>query len=278
MRTVALIGDPVAHSVSPSMQRAAFRVAGLDLDYVAVRVRPEDLAAELPSLVETHAGLNVTRPLKEAVIPLLDEVAPEARDAGSVNTIRVRRGRTTGRSTDGAGFMAALRRAGAPVARRAVVLGTGGGARAVTATLTGAGTSVTMVGRNERAGPGAAASASAAFLSWDPASLARAVDDADLLVNATPVGQVPDSDGCPVPPDVRLHPGLTVFDLVYRPRVTELLRRAEAAGCRTVEGIDMLIEQGARSFEIWTGIPAPIDDMRTAALAALDVPVREEAV
>ncbi len=259
MRTVALIGDPVDHSVSPEMQRAAFRVAGLDLDYVAVRVRPEDLAAELPGLVETHAGLNVTRPLKEAVIPLLDEVAPEARDAGSVNTVAVKRGRTSGRSTDGAGFLAALRRTGAPAVRRAVVLGTGGAARAVSAALTGTGASVTMTGRDRR-------------------NLVRDLDDADLLVNATPVGQVPDSDGCPVPADVRLHPGITVFDLVYRPRVTELLRRATAAGCRTVEGIDMLVEQGARSFEIWTGIPAPIDDMRTAALAALDASVREDAV
>lgn len=278
MRTVALIGDPVAHSVSPAMQRAAFRVAGLDLDYVAVRVRPEDLAAELPGLVEAHAGLNVTRPLKEAVIPFLDEVAPEARDAGSVNTIAVKRGRTSGRSTDGPGFLAALRRMGAGEVRRAVVLGTGGAARAVTAALTGTGVSVTVIGRNRRAGSSLAEEMGSAFVTWEPTHLADAVATAGLLVNATPIGQIPDMDGCPVPADVRLHQELTVFDLVYRPRATELLRRAASAGCRTVEGIDMLIEQGARSFEIWTGIPPPVDDMRTAALAALGAPVREEAV
>ncbi|MGH2664116.1 MAG: shikimate dehydrogenase [Actinomycetota bacterium] len=275
MKTVALIGDPVSHSVSPAMHRAAFEVAGVDLDYVTVRVPREDLPAALPNLMEQHAGLNVTRPLKEAVIPLLDEVAPEALSAGSVNTIRVRRGRTVGRSTDGAGFLAALRRADAGPVRRAVVLGIGGAARAVTWALTRAGAPVTMVGRDLDAGRGVAAAVGATFLPWEVRDLAPAVAHADLLVNATPIGQASDTEGCPLPDDVPFHGELTVFDLVYRPRVTELLRRAAAAGCPTVEGIDMLIEQGARSFEIWTGVPAPADVMRAAALAALEAPARE---
>ena len=132
-----------------------------------------------------------------------------------------------------------------------------------------------MIGRDGRTGPGVAKAVGGTFAPWEPTTLARAVAAADLLVNATPVGQAPESEGCPVPDDISFHPELTVFDLVYRPRVTELLRRATAAGCRTIEGIDMLIEQGARSFEIWTGVPAPADVMRAAALAALDAPAQE---
>ncbi|HXF56379.1 MAG TPA: shikimate dehydrogenase [Actinomycetota bacterium] len=266
---VALIGDPVAQSVSPEMQRAAFAALGLDLDYVAVRVPLDELPAIWPRLAASFRGLNVTRPLKQAVIPYLDGLSEEARRARSVNTVRFVQGRAEGHSTDGAGFLAALRRAGVGRVGRALVLGTGGAARAVVAALRSEGTVVRVSGRNRRAGQRLANELGARYVPPETRALSTAVAMADLLVNATPVGSWPDVAASPLPDSVQLHPGLTVFDLVYRPRRTALLDRAARAGCRTVGGIEMLVEQGARSFELWTGLSAPVEIMREAALRAL---------
>lgn len=266
---VALIGDPVAQSVSPQMQRAAFAALGLDLDYVAVRVPLEELPATWPRLAASFRGLNVTRPLKQAVIPYLDGLSEEARRARSVNTVRFTEGRAEGHSTDGAGFLAALRRAGVGRVGRALVLGAGGAARAVVAALRSEGTVVRVSGRNRRAGQRLANELGARYVPPETRALSTAVAMSDLLVNATPVGSWPDVTASPLPDAVELHPGLTVFDLVYRPRRTALLDRAARAGCRIVEGIEMLVEQGARSFELWTGLPAPVEVMREAALRAL---------
>jgi shikimate dehydrogenase len=279
-RSVLLLGDPVAHSVSPPMQRAAFAAAGLvGWTYEARRVRP----AELPDAWHrlgaggdgAVAGLNVTIPLKEAVVALVDDLAPEARAAGSVNTVVFDRSRRTiGDSTDGAGFMAALARVDARDRRRAVILGTGGAARAVAAALRNAGSEVLILGRRPAAGRRIANDLGVSFERWesrDARSLRRALLDADLLANATPVGSVAGDPGAsPIPADVNIDPTVTVFDLVYRPRRTALLARAAAAGCLVVEGIEMLVEQGARSFERWTTVPAPVDVMRAAAYRALD--------
>lgn len=262
MRTIALIGDPVAHSISPAMHRAAFAAAGLDLDYVGVRVPRGSLAESWLALRGAHAGLNVTRPLKVEVLPLLDGVSSGVRRAGSVNTVVFEDGRAIGHSTDGPGFVAALARAGVSP-RRVVVLGAGGVARAIVAALKDA--DVSAWARNP-----AAARLLPGVRALTNGDLAGAVARADLLVNATPVGQAPDTEGCPLLATVALHGGLTVFDLVYRPRVTPLLALALRAGCPTVEGVDMLVEQGVRSFELWTGRPAPVEAMREAAQAAVD--------
>jgi shikimate dehydrogenase len=265
MRTIALIGDPVVQSPSPQMHRAAFASAGVDLDYVAERVT----AAELPVLFEDirakHIGLNVTRPLKELIVPLLDEVRGEAATTGSVNTVTFADGRAVGESTDGPGFMSALRRSGAPEPQRALLLGSGGSARAVGAALRSAGAEVTIAARNAERGSAVAELLGARAIPLDAAPVAEALDAADLLVNTTPLGQT-----SPLPEDVRLRPGLTVFDIVYAPEQTALLARALDAGCRTVGGLMMLIEQAALSFEIWTGVTAPRETMRRAAFEAFD--------
>jgi shikimate dehydrogenase len=267
---VALIGDPVSGSVSPAMHRAGFREAGMDWGYRAVRVGGHELREVFPELRSSFAGLNVTRPLKESILPLLDRRADEAERAGSVNTV-VFEEEAWGHSTDGAGFLAALRRGGASDPRRAVILGTGGAARAVAAALTGVGAQVAMFGRNQQAGTRVAHDLGVSFEGRAGQGEERGpLASADLLVNATPLGSDHDGKGLSMPPWWTLHPGLTVFDLVYRPRRTALLRRAEVAGCRTVEGIEMLIEQGALSFELWTGRPAPVAAMREAAYRALE--------
>jgi shikimate dehydrogenase len=272
-RPVALIGDPVAHSVSPAIHRAAFAALGLDLDYVVLRVGREELADAFPLLRRTYLGLNVTTPLKEAAIPLLDSLSPTALRAGSVNTVLFGDGSARGMSTDGEGFMAALRARQTPGAwspRWALILGMGGAARAVAASLLGGRAAVIVSGRNAQAGRRMAADLGLRFVPAEPGPLADAVASADLLVNATPVGGPAGPAASPLPDSVPLHPGLVVFDLVYRPRRTPLLARAEAAGCATVEGIEMLVEQAARSFEIWTSLPAPVEVMREAAYRAVE--------
>lgn len=271
---IALIGDPVSHSASPAMQRAAFAAAGLAMDYTAVRIGAQELVVAFPDLRRRFAGLNVTRPLKEEVLPLLDAVSPAAAGAGSVNTVVFSGGAAQGDSTDGAGFLAALARVPHPRVRRALILGTGGAARAVAAALRQNGATVEVAGRNAGAAQRLREHLGVDVIGTDVGSIAAAVRSADLLVNATPVG----AEGGPamstlpatvLPDTVPLHPALVVVDLVYRPRRTPLLERAALAGCRTVEGIEMLIEQGARSFELWTGGRAPVPEMRRAAYAAL---------
>jgi shikimate 5-dehydrogenase len=180
-----------------------------------------------------------------------------------------RRGVAIGDSTDGAGFIAALRRAEPGRVGTAVVLGTGGAARAVSAALTADGTRVTVSGRNGAAGSRLASDlAGVTFVGID--RVADAVGAADVVVNATPVGGSGRTRSDPLPEGVALPAAAIAFDLVYRPRRTAFLRRATRAGCRSVEGIEMLIEQGARSFELWTGLDAPIDAMRAAAYRALE--------
>ena len=266
---IGLIGDPVRNSISPLMHKAAFRATGLDLAYEAVRVRREELGRAFPKLRDRFAGLNVTRPLKEAVIPYLDRVGPKALRARSVNTI-VFDDQAFGHSTDGTGFMTALGRAGVSAIRRAVVLGTGGAARAVAASLADHGAEVVVWGRNVAAGRRMRDELAVSFVPAGPEvePLASALSQSELLVNATPVGG--EADDIPLPSGIRLDPGTCVFDLVYDPRRTRLLREAEASGCLPVQGIEMLIEQGARSFELWTGREAPVEVMRMAAYRALD--------
>jgi shikimate dehydrogenase len=259
---VALIGDPVAHSVSPPMQQAALDACGLSLTYVAVRVPRGELPRELERLRAGCIGLNVTRPLKEDILPLLDSVSRDASRAGSVNTVVFRDGRAEGHSTDGHGLLAALARRVEGAPPLALILGTGGAARAVAAALEDAGSSVVVTGRNRRAGEAIASELGVRFVPSDDVREAP-----DLLVNATPLGG---RRGEMLPLEgIRLRPGSAVFDLVYRPRSTPLLRLAAERGCTTIEGIEMLIEQGARSFELWTRAPAPLAVMRTAAYQVL---------
>ncbi len=270
-RALALVGDPVSTSVSPAMHRAAFEQAGLDWTYEAVTIPRGALPDSWPTLRDRFHGLNVTVPHKEAVLALLDRISPSAGRARSVNTVTFEGDLARGESTDGPGFIAALSSAGVTSVRRAVILGTGGAARAVVMALRDLGAEVVMAGRNATAGPAIASGVGARFIPSDAEPLLRALATADLLVNATPLGGEAGLSGSPLP-DVPLPGGAAVFDLVYRPRRTPLLERAAAAGCRTIEGIEMLIEQGARSFEIWTGVPAPVEAMRQAARAALGVP------
>jgi len=271
---VGLLGWPLAHSVSPAMQDAAFRALGLPWRYELLPVPPGELAAAVAALEEQgFAGANVTVPHKEAAVALVDQVEAGAQAIGAVNTLVRRGGVWLGTNTDAAGFMAALRGAGfEPAGRRALVLGAGGAARAVVYALGQAGCPAVVYNRTverarrlaqELASPGAAAATVVASLAG------LDLDGLDLLVNATALGQWPRAEASPWPEALPLPAHWTVFDLVYNPAETRLLARARATGATAVSGLEMLVQQGALSFTLWTGLAAPLQVMRTAARQAL---------
>ena len=235
-----LLGWPTSHSLSPPMQNAGFAALGLDWVYVPLPTPPESLVAAVRGLQALgFAGANVTIPHKQAVIPLCDELDEIARAAGSVNTLVFDGDRVLGSSTDGDAVTAQIDAGG----RRVLVLGAGGSSRAVVEALGRAGAEVTVASRRE---PG-----------WPPSA-----EGYDILVNATPV-----KEELIVAP----HEGMEVVDLAYLPdgRDTALLAAARAAGCDVVvDGLDVLLYQGAAAFERWTRLPAPLAAMREALRGA----------
>jgi shikimate dehydrogenase len=265
---VALIGDPVAHSVSPAIQNAAFRELGLNFVYLAFRVPTVDLRDAIAGQRGLGLrGVNITIPHKTAVLPLLDEIDEQAKLIGAVNCIVNDSGRLTGHNTDAPGFLSALRRGGfEPKGEKAVVLGAGGAARAVVFALRAAGAAVTIVNRTPAAAIALAAAANVDALPLT--NLNQALAGASLVVNGTSVGMSPEEDTTPLPASL-LRPGMLVFDTVYRPRPTRLLKEAASAGCAVIDGLEMLVEQGALAFVLWTGAAAPRPVMRQAAEAAL---------
>jgi shikimate dehydrogenase len=256
-RRVAVIGHPIAHSRSPRMHAAAFAALGLNWRYDAIDVPPEALDGFLEGLPASGlVGVNVTIPHKQAVLGRCAELAPEAQAAGSVNTLLVRPdGGLAGHSTDGRGLLWAIR--DVPVGE-ALVLGAGGAARAAAAALADAGWRVAVSARREQA----AAELGLPVVGWPPAELPY------LVVNATPVGQSGDLALLPVDA-AQLRPGMTVCDLAYRAdgEPTALVLAAARAGARVVHGLQVLVGQGALAFELFTGLPAPIDVMQAAVRA-----------
>lgn len=270
-RVLAVWGHPVSHSRSPAMHNAALQSLGLGWAYVPFDVAPANVAAAVAGLrAMNFVGANVTVPLKEVVSGHLDDLDDEAARIGSVNTIHNVNGRLRGYSTDGAGFLRALEAAGeATEGRQAYVLGAGGSARAVSFALAGRGATVQIANRTaERA---AALAAQVNRFYPDAARTAGWGSEAapfDLLVNTTSLGMHPHLETAPALPPGTLRPGLFVYDLVYAPPETALLAQARAAGCRTENGLGMLVFQGALSLSLWTGLPVadlPIEAMGRAA-------------
>jgi shikimate dehydrogenase len=265
-----LVGDPVEHSMSPAMQNAAFRELGLDWVYVALRVPKERLGDAVRGLrAMGFAGANVTIPHKREVMRFLDEVDPLARQIGAVNTIVNRNGRLAGYNTDGEGALKAIAGEGIRLkGKRAVILGAGGAAHAIASTLAKkAGLESLLIlnivegeARELAARVQAGSKARVEGLKLDRDTIAAAVAEADLVINATSVGMVPEPHDSLVPRGL-LRKGLAVFDVVYNPLETRLVREAKAAGCKVVTGEKMLANQGAASFELWTGRKAPAKTM-----------------
>ena len=276
---LGIIGAPIGHSISPKFQQAALDYYGIDGTYQAWEVAPPRVEDFIRSLRRPEVlGINVTVPHKRAVIPILDNVDQWATEAGAVNTIVHRDGRLSGHNTDGYGFLRALREAGGfePQGRRVLVLGAGGAARGVVLALIGEGIGQLIVANRTLARAEALIQLARARgvvgqaipLSWNELSLAAV--QSDLIINCTTIGMThgPDAKGTPL----LLHqipPTALVYDLVYNPLETPLLREAARAGAGVLGGIHMLVYQGAASFEMWTGKPAPVEVMLNAATQAM---------
>ncbi|MFC2018779.1 shikimate dehydrogenase [Chloroflexota bacterium] len=273
-----LIGSPVEHTMSPAMHNAAFTEMGLDYRYVAFEVAGDDVGAAVAGMRALKIrGLNVTIPHKVSVIPCLDELDDLAEKIGAVNTIVNNDGVLKGYNTDASGFLESLLEKGIePEGKSAVVLGAGGASRAISFILARRGAHLVILNRLEELDWAVelAARISEAFgeeikaLEMTEANLAGALAGADILVNATSVGMSPHVEGTPVPAGL-LRGGLTIFDVVYNPLQTRLLREAEVAGARAISGVDMLIWQGVLAFEKWTGLRPPVELMRNEVMKVL---------
>jgi shikimate dehydrogenase len=272
---VGVFGSPVAENPTGVMQEAGFAALGLNWRYLTIEVRREDLAAAMQGMrAMNFAGINCTIPHKVAVLQYLDEVSPDARLMGAVNTVRRAGNRLIGENTDGKGFLRALRDdAGVdPQGKHVVVLGAGGAARAVCVELALAGAqTIDVVNRTpERAQElvwllNEHTPVKAAYVPW--MSGLRVAAATDLLVNCTSIGLYPDVGGIP---DIDTHaiaPHMVVCDVIPNPPNTPLLRAAAARGAKTIDGLGMLVYQGAIAFKMWTGHDAPVAVMKSALAA-----------
>jgi len=277
-RVCGIIGDPIEHTMSPVMHNAAFEKMGVDYFYVPFRVKKEQLAKAIEGVRALNIrGLNVTIPHKVDIIPFLDGLDPLAKRIGAVNTVVNDEGILTGYNTDATGFLQALLERGIePRGGNIVILGAGGASRAISFILAETGSNLVILNRLLELdwAEELASRLSHTFakeveaLELNQKNLAEALEKADILVNATSVGMTPSMDETLVPFNL-LKPGLVVFDIVYNPIKTRLLREAEEAGAKIISGIDMLVWQGALAFEKWTGIKAPIELMREEVIKIL---------
>lgn len=279
MRVCYLLGYPVGHSMSAVMHNAAFRELGLDYRYELKSVPPDELGALVASQLRgtDFAGASVTIPHKLAIIEHLDGVDPSALRIGAVNTIVNEDGRLKGFNTDGVGALRGMTEAYGEVEEaRVVMVGAGGAARAVGYHLSTGVRELTIanrtLGRAEELAKSLSANpecrAAVRSIPLERDALRAAIEEADILVNGTPLGMHPKTDDTPVQKEM-LHPGLLVFDLVYNPIKTRLLREAEEAGAAILPGVNMLVYQGAAAFKMWTGVDSPVETMKAAVVGAL---------
>jgi shikimate dehydrogenase len=277
-RVCALIGDPIEHTMSPPMHNAAYKELGLDYIYLPFQVKQEHLRQAVAGLKALHVrGFNVTMPHKVSIIPMLDGLDPLAEKIGAVNTVVNDNGVLTGYNTDGLGVLKALLEKGLePEGKKVVVIGAGGASRAISYVLAQRGARLTILNRKlelDWADKIAASirkdlGAAVKVMELGVKQLESALAGADILIHATSVGMSPDTGKSLVPAEL-FKSGLTVFDVIYSPLKTKLLREAEDAGCRTIGGVDMLVWQGVLCFEKWTGQPAPFETMRREAIRML---------
>ena len=275
-----IIGDPIGHSMSPIMHNAAFEKVGIDYLYLPFKVKREELGKAIDGMRALNIrGFNVTIPHKVDVMQFLDELDPLAEKIGAVNTIVNDDGFLKGFNTDAAGFLQALlEREIEPRGKNVVIMGAGGAARAISFILAERGASLAILNRTLDKARECADRIAKLFQSEAEAlqlnreNQAAALSKADILVNTTSVGMSPSTGETPVASEL-LFPSLIVCDIVYNPVETRLLREAREAGTETIDGVDMLVWQGALAFEKWTGQKAPFEIMRKELIEALSRPV-----
>ncbi len=263
-----LVGKPISHSVSPAMHNAALAAARLDAVYLPFPAADADDFVRFARALGVR-GASVTIPFKVSLFERVDEVYAVARRIGAINTIKALDGRWIGGNTDAAGFLSPLRDRMELNGTRVAVLGAGGSARAVAVALSSSRALVTVYARDLAKAKGVAMTASASAATFPPPA-----GSWDLLVNCTPVGMYPGTDDTPL--NASLLTGRFVYDLVYNPTVTRLMREAARAGCETIGGLEMLVAQAHEQFEWWTGSKPPAGVMREAAVTRLAEFMRHE--
>jgi shikimate dehydrogenase len=273
-----IIGDPIEHTMSPVMHNAAFNKLGMDYVYIPFKVQSLELRKAIEGIRGLNLrGVNVTIPHKVAVMQLLDKIDPLAEKIGAVNTIVNDGGILTGYNTDATGFLQTIKDRDIELAgKKVLLLGAGGAARAIGNILTRERARLTILNRKQelswaedlsaRLSRSYKAEVKSGELTNE--NLKKAINGIDLLVNATSLGMSAENDQTPVPAEL-LNADMTVFDIIYNPLPTKLLREAKAAGAKTIDGLEMLVRQGAASFEIWTAIKPPVDVMRQSVLSIL---------
>lgn len=266
-----VIGNPVEHSLSPAIHNAAFQELGLNCVYLAWKVEAIGDAIKGLRALGNFLGASVTIPHKVSAMPFLDHVEATARQVGAINTIVAEKGRLSGYNTDATGALRALREGGVELTgRHIVMLGSGGAARAIGFALaaeSGA-DKLTLLGVDDKERTTLAADVRSKTtlaveeFHLDEATLVRTLPGAQVLIHCTPIGMSPKVDATCVPASL-LHADLAVMDIVYNPRETRLLKDAKRAGCKTIPGLEMFLNQAATQFELWTNQSAPVDVMRT---------------
>ena len=272
-RVYGVIGDPMEHTLSPIMHNAAFEALKLDYTFLAFKVKPAELENAVNGMRALNIrGLNVTMPHKSSILKYLDRVDLSAQIINSVNTILNRDGKLFGFNTDGVGALKALRENDVePKGRKILLLGAGGAARAIAYTMVRESDELAVLNRTLKPAQELAKllekTANKKIISGalSPKEIKHNLQDSDILINATSVGMKPKPEESLIPPKL-IGPNLAVIDIVYNPIETQLAKDAKAAGAKVVSGVEMLIYQGAASFEIWTGKSAPVEVMRQAAL------------
>ncbi len=275
-KVCGIIGDPVAHSMSPIMHNAAFRELGLDFIYVAFQVSQNDLKEAVSGIRSLNIkGINVTIPHKVTIMPYLDRFEPLAKEIGAVNTVVNEAGTLTGYNTDAPGFLQALDSNGVdPKGKRVIILGAGGAARAISFALAENGAHLIILNRTYDTADKLAHHLRQKYnnqiqaLPLNKESLAQTIKGGYLLVNTTSVGMSPNTAGTPVETRL-LTRELIICDIVYHPLETRLLKEAQRIGAKTISGLDMLVWQGVFAFEKWTGQRPPESIMKNEALSLL---------
>lgn len=275
-RLTALLGSPVAHSISPLMHNEAFQLLDLDYTYLCFEVNEETLPAAVDGLKACGIrGFNLTMPNKNKIVELLDELSPAARLIGAVNTVVNDDGHLTGYNTDGVGYMQAVIDAGYDITGKTItIMGAGGAATAICAQAALDGVEKIHIfaretsrfwDRTQKLAENINSTLPCKAVlheNRDTAALAQAISESALLLNATSVGMAPNTEGTIIEDTSLYHPDLIVSDVIYNPRETRFLKEAREAGCRTFNGMYMLLYQGAEAFRLWTGKEMPVKEIK----------------
>lgn len=275
-RLTALLGSPVAHSISPLMHNEAFQLLDLDYTYLCFDVNEETLPAAVDGLKACGIrGFNLTMPNKNKIVELLDELSPAARLIGAVNTVVNDDGHLTGYNTDGVGYMQAVKDAGYDITGKTItIMGAGGAATAICAQAALDGVEKIHIfaretsrfwDRTQKLAENINSTLPCKAVlheNKNTAALAQAISESALLLNATSVGMAPNTEGTIIEDTSLYHPDLIVSDVIYNPRETRFLKEAREAGCRTFNGMYMLLYQGAEAFRLWTGKEMPVKEIK----------------